>query len=602
MPAIDLPGGQGGGGGAGPVGPQGPAGAAAGSAAAFDTYTGLRTYTPANLTAPVVAATLGAATATDQGGGMFDWVLGARPTQDNMTVIYHDTLTTGYWKRRWDGRTADLAWAGLAVGAGTAALQTAINAMTGDFILVDKLYTGVNDLTIPAGTRLRAYQPEVGFVLAAAATSNLLILAAGAEIRGLTLDGNAANAGAPGFGAALVRTVASGTRPNVEGCILRNAKTNGVYARNQETGVRVFGCTFDTLSGYGVFTQVSSNVMVKDNIIRGTGKDGIKIHGRDGVNTTYVSKNAIVRDNLIDYTGVTITATCLGIELWGGVQNAKCLSNVVYGPEAASTGFTFGISMDATEYCVIAHNTVDDRGLGKVGYGLEGAHARHCVYDGNIVRGFNTIGFSLSQPIAGMNKIVNNVIRDARDPANCFGLQLVSGGTNLAISGNTFVDAGVRAIFLNGSGSFSNISGNTFMIERQAQTMAILYVSGTVTNCVFSGNNAFNQLNNVAVAEQSTTAYCRLDLSGAVGWTVTGNHLDGNIKGALATFAVTGIEMTGSAGSNIVQGNQVINYNGVSIRTTAATGPSNTIVYNKTINSTAPAVRSTGNVDIYVAG
>lgn len=535
---------------------RGPAGS--GAAIVYDVYSGLRSH--AGVGAGSIASTIGAATVSDRGGGTFDWVVGTRPAQDNMTVIYHDTVTTGYWKRRWDGRRADLAWAGLSATAGTAALSTALTVLAGLFVSVDKMYTGIDSLVIPAATRLVADVPEMGFTLAAGATGSLLSVQNSARLRGLTLDGNSANAGSAGFGHALVRAVnGGGTRPNVESCVLRNSKTSGVYAR-RTGGIRVYDTEITNMSGIGVFTQVSSDVSVIQCRYTGT-NDGFKLHGQDGSNTTYVASNIQLKDSVVDYSGLTLPESRLAIELWGGgtggVKNFQVSGNHCLGATSA-TGTQFGLSLDHCRDGVCIGNVVDGGPNCEFNIGIEGAGCERVAYADNIIQNYSGTGYSFSRTEHSQLSVVGGLVKNNKAGSSARGVQLIDNGRGASFVGVRFVDCGTEAILFNNSGADTIVSGCDFVIQYQDANMRAVYVTANASRGVISNCKGYRDTNGIALADQGTGTV-NIESSGGSFWVCMGNNFDGRTTSGAAS-SVNGISLFNVSEGWVVIGNIMTGY------------------------------------------
>lgn len=580
----------------GAPGAQGPAGV--GAAVVYDAYSGLRTH-PGTLGNGITAATKGAGSALDGGDGTWDWVTGTRPTEDNATVVYHSTDTTGYWRRRWDGRQASLGWLGLSASAGTAALQAALTLFAGLFVDVDKMYTDISNLSVPSGTRLRATVGERGFQLAAGATQSLLVVASGVRISGLTLDGNAANAGSAAFGQGLIKATSSGgTRPNVENCLLRNSKTNGIYVRRGNDGIRAFDVTFQGISGEAIFTQVTSDVSIIQCVAEGCTGNGYKIHGPDGSTTDYIARNIQLKDSTVDYSGLTLTDSQLAIELWGGsgggITSFQVTGCTTLGA-TTTTGTQFGISLDHCRDGVCANNVIDGGSNCRFNIGIEGAGCERVVYADNVIQNYSGTGYSFSRTEHAQLSVVGGLIKNNQG-SSPRGVQIIDNGAGCSFVGVRFVDCGTEGILFNGAGKDVLVSACHFVIQYQDTNMRAVYATsgsprGTVTGC-----KGYRDTNGISLANQGTGTV-NLESSGGSFWTFTGNNFDGTKPDGTAS-SLSGINIYNVAGGCTMLGNTLTGY-ARPVSTSGSTGSKpHLVAFNVGINCTQDSALRVGT-DVY---
>lgn len=169
------------------------------------------------------------------------------------------------------------------------------------------------------------------------------------------------------------------------------------------------------------------------------------------------SDDCTVTENFIDYSQVTADAavgTTAGIELWNRVPRCIVTDNHIIGPRDDSDAFFIGISLGGAGYgSICTGNTVEKSNPNgaddAINLGLEVAGSPGCVVNSNTVTGAQ-VGIAISGAdfnSGGVDQctIVGNKIKQCAE----YGIQ-VTEGSGHTISGNTFIDAGKRYIFLNG--------------------------------------------------------------------------------------------------------------------------------------------------------
>jgi len=426
-------------------------------------------------------STATAVSAGDFGDGLFKWVSGTRPTEDGLFVIYHNTDTTGYFARKWDGRNVNLAWAGLAANASSASIQAILNLCAGKTVSVDKFYTGLTtSLTVPDGTTLIGDIPGVGF-RGNGTLATLLSLGVGSQAVNLTLDGAVSSLVLfTGFTLSGAITLSAGSK--VRDCSFLNVYRSAITGYNV-AGARIRDCQINGAQYVAIFTQICTDLRVSGVQIKNVLSDGIKIHTRDGTITTTEGTGVYVENCKVDYTGVTISAATLAIELWGGQttwqRHPHIKGNEIIGPLALTgSGGFWGISLD-TVYGGVVEDCKVDGGVAGAAILYEAAGCQFVVFQNSLGRRHKGLGISVSQTRSSSCRFINMHIREAVGFSGVFGAQVVA-GEKMLFQGCTFKDAGERYIYFNNAGNFSEV-GKTFFHCSQGTAQAFaIYINGAV--------------------------------------------------------------------------------------------------------------------------
>ena len=536
-------------------------------------------------------ATQGALSAGDGGNGLFRWLIGARPAEDGIFTIWHNTDITGYFSRSWDGRNATLAWAGLAAATTTAALQTAVTAMAGLSVAVDKAYTGLTaGINVPANTTLFAATAGLGFK-GDGVTANLLSLGLNCTLNNLDLDGGVVTfARYTPF--TLGAIVALNTGSTVRFCRIKNCAQVGIGGYNQ-TNILVTDTSIDKACSVAFFTQVCFDMKLIRVNVTNPYNDGIKIHTRDGTITTTQGYRVYLRDCKVDYSAMTLGANTLAVELWGGqttFQNSPHLMGIdVMGPAAVTAGGFWAISLDT-----VMNGLVDDCRIDGGPYGstiaLEAAGCRFTVFRNNYVRRFRNTGLSISQARSTNISAIGNTFRESTTFAGAYGIQMVS-GTNHLIEGNIFKDAGERYVFFNSAGNGSVVSKNYFHWGLATANAAAIYFSG-VTNFINVCDNVFGPLLDPGETGTAFNAAAG-EISGALNCTFKNNFVDASTGAGVASASA--FNSYGAGGGHLFSGMRGVNNSGALVLQ-SGTGPASVFDNNFCVISN----RTTGTIDLLV--
>jgi hypothetical protein len=556
---------------------------------------GLRTYNPALLSKKPSVQVAGAQAENDGGAGVWKWRVGARPAENGIYTVYHSSDTSGYWARRWDGRNADLGWAGLAVTAGAAALTAALTVLAGLTVSVDKMYVS-GAFSIPANTKLVADAPGLGFALAANSNSSFITLGAGAQLHSLTLDGqSSAQIGPAGFGMAIIKATAHATPAKLVGCAFKNAQNNCIYLYNSPGGIIIRDITVDGSRAEAFFAQVSSNIKIRAGTLKNLGSDGIKIHGSDPVYPTYVSTANEVTQLDINYSGVALTNNALGVELWGGVSCSTVSRINITGPASITGGGVFGVSFDHTDRCFGTDIHVDGQTGQNIYIGLELAGAIHSGFRSCSVKNFNGTGVSISR-----NDAFDNSLTDVSTDNNAkyfggYGVQVVNGHPAIRISGGSHRDSGERGIFLNGSGAGSSMSGITFGTARQVGNMLAFYIFAT-SNVTVLGCSGLPLKVDVPQANWGAGTVQPGVISESTGVTWLGGSWNGSPPSdttGTGKVSQDGLSFYGGSGACTIGFVNFANYGYNAVSGATATGPASTFIGLKLTNAGGVNVRAT---------
>lgn len=574
----------------GPAGPTGPLRSVASHAA-------LKTTTAPTNSGDIIAVQ-GATSATDGAAGQFKWVTGTRPAADDIFTIWHNTDATGSFQRVWDGKNANLGWAALAAGATSSALQTAVTAMTGLNVQLDKLYTGLTTaLTVPAGTRLHATVGGYGFK-GNGTVAQLLQLGTGCTVENLELDGGVTSA-ARYVPFSISGTIQLNTGSVVKNCRIKNSAQCAIAGYNK-TGIVIENVTIDAPQSVAIFTQVCTDLRLVNVTINNPMHDGIKIHTRDGTITNTQGYKVYLRDCKIDYSNVTLTtsAATLAIEFWGGQttwQNNPHLSGIdIAGPASVGTGGWWAISLDTVYGGLVDDCRIDGGPSGAI-IGLEAAGCRYTVFRDCFVKRFKQTGLSISQSRSTGIVAEGCTFRDSTVFTGSYGIQAVT-GTGHKFDRCIFRDAGEAGIFLNGNeiGNYTTITNNSFYIS-QTTTGQIkgIKTSGTVRYLTIA-HNYFGPLLDPGETG-STQNLTAGDFDNIQSSVFRDNTLNGQ-KADASGSGYSAFNTYGGSGGNLFAGTRSLNNTGPGATSFSASGAAS--VFEN--NFAAVTYRTTGTVDILV--
>lgn len=273
-------------------------------------------------------------------------------------------------------------------------------------------------LFFPAGTYLvsgltnnvanQTWQLEAGATITLADSSDthaVTLSGDGSRIVGGVIEGNGANQAA---GAGIVIT---GDGCSVDGTVVQNTKSYGIYAPNNNK-VTITRATVIDSTADGIFVEASSasSADVLDCRIEGchvdrTGKGvgvsgkGIMVHGYTVAPHSAIG--TVIAHNIVRMPSNPTSGAAICIEVFGLSPQSKIIGNACYGGG-------MGISVDSSDFSAISANTV----YGQKTNGIEIAGSEYCAVSGNTVDGnaLGTIGIVASNSNTGYNAITGNIV------------------------------------------------------------------------------------------------------------------------------------------------------------------------------------------------
>ena len=266
-----------------------------------------------------------------------------------------------------------------------------------------------------------------------------------------------------------------------------NAYGTGIIFNGQHTTIR--NCVITNSQATGIFGQPGSSdlldITIEDNLIdrsmvstSAPGGYGIMIHGAPTNPTPLFVRRPKVNSNRV-LLPASPTNTCIGIELWGGVNDGTVDSNVV-------DGGTMGISLDRTQYSAVTGNVI----VAPSGNGIELASSNLCAVTGNTVDGggVTLTGIDLDGN-AGPSD--SNISTNTVSGCTFAGIFVLI-ATHTAIVGNTvYCTNTTPPIYVQGSGTplamHTTITGN--QLYGNNQRLDAIVFDGS-NGAVVSGNTA----------------------------------------------------------------------------------------------------------------
>lgn len=538
----------------------------------------------------------------DGGAGLWVWVNGPRPAEDNVVTKWHASRIDGYFSRFRDGFRATLAWAGLSAYAGAAAITTALAALAGLEVFIDKMYVITSNVTIPASTTI-VCSPFTGFQGDGVA-QQLLTFRPGSAAHDLNVDGKKA---------VLSRnSVFDSFVPNAlirsEGTLEAPVRLININAKNAP-GVVVFGYEahatmirngrIDGACGIAVYFQMSDDVDIDGLWAKNLQLDGFKVHSKDDTvqNAGRQIRGPRADNMLFDYSNVDLTGDALAWEVWGGqtafVNSPSSRHIRVIGPRSVTGGAFYGISADTCKGGSVNDFVVDGGVPAMVTIGIEAAGCVDFTYDvGEVIR-WRYTGCSLSQPNTKNIKVRGVTFRDAYIVGtDTVAIQWYNGISGGEVSACTFKDAGARYLFFNGAGSDVKVLSNHFLVSGQVMVPKCIFVSGSPQGVQLVGND-FGPTRWAGDAV-STTAYANPgELAGALNWLIGENVFDALKPDG--TYGGGGLAAYGSGGGHTFAYNRSKNHTGPFIGQ-SDTGPASVFTYNRRADG-GPAEYARAGID-----
>ena len=440
----------------------------------------------------------GHTTVGDNGQGLFYYDSSSAEDDDDGIVVKPNSIDSsdpGRFLRYWDNRTIYLSWFGIPTNSDqTTKLQSILDDYPGKrFYIHDEIYQA-STLDVPDNTEIVSNEGG-GFFQVSGTNGRFIRPGQNVTLENLVLDGNSAGQTSHSDTVAIVQVLAGKDNVTLRHCTVKNAIRHHVFVKESDS-FSLEGCVLDNASNVASvhLRRDCRYWRLIDNKIINTSVDGLKIHGKDSVGSTYGSTDGEARGNVLDYSNVSITGAVVAIELFGGTNGQGCHRsriehNTIIAP---SSGNFFGVSIDGSD-----HVTVESNMLRGTVYspGLENAGSKFCNFTNNFIEGFDGIGISVSQARSEGAFFQGNTIMDGM--AGTYGLQITE-GTGYKIIGNIFVDAASINIFFNGAGEYSIVADNEFIIKEASSNIMAIEVAG------FSHNPAHIRIHhNLRHADQS---------------------------------------------------------------------------------------------------
>jgi hypothetical protein len=450
----------------------------------------------------------------DGGGGTFRWRAGDATADDGGLTIAPD-VGTGRWNRIYSG-VKDIRWFG-ATGDGA----------TDDHAAIIAAATAGSHLYFPAGTYLTSALTisanNVCFQLHPQAIIKLkngqdtdAITASGTNFRwmGGKIDGNKANQSS-GDGLVLTSTGA-----RIVDLLVQDVERYGVHGYGASALLLDEVRSVDSGS-VGIFVETNA-ANISDIRIIGSSVDrssisagsivegGIKVHGSEHLAGYTVSDVKIEGCKAYLPTSPT-DATCIGIELWGGVYRGKVIGcdtsggnmGISYSRTYDSTGIgnttynaaTVGFELSNCAHCTVGKNIIQANGLTVTGVVVSGATGLDLSITGNEITGTQgtTGGGIKSSPTTSLLgfSIVGNVLKDCHN----YSISLLNSRRG-TISGNDVRGDGAnskKGVFLSASYDVA-VTGNYISDMTETGVYIVASTAITVDHITIAGNT-FNTVN-----------------------------------------------------------------------------------------------------------
>lgn len=351
-----------------------------------------------------------------------------------------------------------------------ASIQAAIDALpsTGGMVVLPPattytLTTGVSS----SKPNVHLWAPSWGTVIkrGAALGGDLCLLnGAGSIIEGMTFDGNGA--------VNITGNSEVGIGYAAANCLIRNVQViNSSSAMNIQLtgeGSRVTGCTIigrgvalSTQRGYGIWAINHNQVSIDNNVVSGTGIDGI---GVDGDGSLVIGNHVFSCHWWGSDAGGQIT-------IYPNYSDILVANNTVIGGGGANS---IGLELAGTNLTVVGNTVSNTHGSGIVvdtwtGIGL--------LISGNTIRNSGQVtvissGIAVQTTIVGMSIVGNRVIDDQTTATQQYAVNIPAGATNkLLIEGNDFLNNLLGPV-LNGATGSNQVISNNLGIDATLGTIA----------------------------------------------------------------------------------------------------------------------------------
>lgn len=324
---------------------------------------------------------------------------------------------------------------------------------------------------------------------------------------GMLFDGNGTTVGSGNYWSGTVAVSGGSDDCIVQNCKFQNTARTALYANGQSVSVNrllVSHCDFTNIGTPNGGNTGGSCVMFDGGVndsrvlncyaVAPLTSDFVKIQG-----STVTCVGNLIQGNTVDYTANSATAYdttehALGIEPFNGAYYTRVIGNTIYGPTTTpSTSHVWGISCGDARFSTVMGNTVigASSNPSAMGFGIEVAECPHLTVVGNTIQNVN-VGMNATNnnpsPSHAMSIVGNQFF-------NCvtYGFTSDSGPDGIKIADNSFIDCGVRYIFLNSTNHISrqiSIHDNTFRIKDQtvadtgSQVWGIYIVTGATSDVV----------------------------------------------------------------------------------------------------------------------
>lgn len=358
-------------------------------------------------------------------------------------------------------------------------------------------------------------------------------------IRGNTIGLNASGNAALGNSSRGILILTTATNGIIDGNLIGSNAGHGAEVRgsgttfsNNVVGLGADGVTDLGNSGYGLFADGATSIVISDNTLSGNDSYGIGISNAVG---------AMVQDNIIGLTTSGLAAAPnlgTGIHVYNASDNITITGNVISRNGIGGSGSNrYGLRVEGSTGGVIKNNKIGTDINGTTGFGnqrhgisiIAGSHTIGGLGsgEGNLVMGNGENGIEISSASGTNNSIEGNVASGSGG----YGI-LISSATTATVRGNivglnsagTAAYANANGIGLTGAGTFT-IGGST-AAERNVisgnTTVGVVLTAGTSTlegNYIGAGSDGATDLGN---GGNGVTG------SGVAGLSLTNNVISGN--------------------------------------------------------------------------
>lgn len=336
----------------------------------------------------------------------------------------------------------------------TQALQTALTAAGtagGGSVWLPVGTVVTTGVTVPAGVWLRGQGLGSVLKLRAAANAAVVTLSgARARVSDLKIDGNAANQ-TTGFIAGVKFSAADCAADNV---LVQDSFKYGFHAPNVDRP-QIRNCRVVDSLYIGIYVETTGTVDVVDALVTGCLVDraslgaslvegAIKFHG--------VSGKKVLRPriglNTVVMPASPVSAACVCIETFGGVDNAVIVGN-------ATSGGTIGVSIDTSDHVNVTGNSA----IGPSLYGIEVVSSDSPSISGNTISGASLTTRGIEVAGAGSSSSFVSVSGNTVTGCVQYGIHS-QGATQIVVAGNTVNCVGATSMVQIAAATYAAVTGN----------------------------------------------------------------------------------------------------------------------------------------------